>query len=183
MTARPSLLLAHALRDRLLAAYQLGPASPSDLARRTGEPLNLVSYHTRVLLRHGWLELVRTERRRGGTASVYRATAPGVIEDEEWQRLPPQRRRALIRSLVTVASEEARRAAHNGGFDAGDAHISRWPVRLDEAGSAEVAELLLGMVHELTRIQARSTARAGDQRRVEVVLMGFVASQRRSWRA
>src|SRR5262245_55677502 len=119
MTARPSLLLAHALRDRLLFAYQFGPASPSDLARRTGEPLNLVSYHTRVLLRHGWLELVRTEQRRGGTASVYRATAPGFIEDDEWRRLPLQRRRALIRSLIAVASEEARRAARAGGFDAG----------------------------------------------------------------
>jgi DNA-binding transcriptional ArsR family regulator len=175
MAARPSRLLAHALRDRLLAAYQLGPASPSDLARRTGEPLNLVSYHTRVLLRHGWLELVRTERRRGGTARLYRATAPGFIEDDEWQRLPLQRRRALIRSLVAVASDEARRAALSGGFDARDAHISRWPVRLDEAGAADVAELLHRMVEELTRIQARSSARAGATAHVEVVLMGFNA--------
>jgi hypothetical protein len=175
MAARPSRLLAHALRDRLLAAYQLGPASPSDLARRTGEPLNLVSYHTGVLVRHGWLELVRTERRRGGTASVYRATAPGFIEDEEWQEIPLQRRRALIRSLVAVASEEARRAARSGGFDAGDAHISRWPVRLDETGRTEAAKLLHKLVEELASIQARSAARAGEQRPVEVVLLSFSA--------
>ena len=169
-------MLAHALRDRLLFAYQLGPASPSDLARRTGEPLNLVSYHTRVLLRHGWLELVRTERRRGGTASVYRATAPGFIEDDEWQRLPLQRRRALIRSLVAVAAAEARRAARAGGFDSGDAHISRWPVRLDDAGAAEVVQLLHHLVEELTRIQARSSARAGVTSRMEVVLMDFLSA-------
>jgi DNA-binding transcriptional ArsR family regulator len=66
-------LLAHPLRDRLLFEYQGDPTSPSKVARRLGESVSLVSYHTDVLARNGCLELVRTERRRGAIEHFYRA--------------------------------------------------------------------------------------------------------------
>jgi hypothetical protein len=176
VAAHVSRLLGHPLRHRLLLAYQVEPASASDVARRTGEPVNLVSYHTGVLVRHGWLELVRTEQRRGGTARVYRATAPGFIERDEWQELPVQRRRALVRGLVTSVAGEGRRAALAGGFDAEHAHVSRWPLRLDDIGATEAAQVLRRLIEELSRVQSRSSARAGSRQRLDVVLMGFVAT-------
>jgi DNA-binding transcriptional ArsR family regulator len=168
-------LLVHPLRHRVLLAYDGPPASPSDVARRLGERLNLVSYHTGVLARHGWIELVRTERRRGGTAHLYRATAAGFIENDEWENLPMQRRRGLTRGLLGIAADGARRAAAAGGFDAADAHVSRWPIQLDAEGNAAVTDLLRHVIDELARIQAESTARAdaAESRAVEVVLMGF----------
>jgi DNA-binding transcriptional ArsR family regulator len=174
MPEPPSRLLAHPLRDRLLFEYQGEAISPSEVARRTAEPLNLVSYHTRVLVRHGWLELVRTERRRGGTAHLYRATSPAFIEAGEWEAVPLPLRRALVRGLLTATADESRRAARQGGFGVPHAHVGRWPVQLDEEGTVEVGQLLRRLIDDLARIQAESDARAAPSRLpMEVVLMGF----------
>jgi DNA-binding transcriptional ArsR family regulator len=174
----PSQLLAHPLRDRLLFEYQGEAISPSDVARRTGERLNLVSYHTGVLAKAGWLELVRTERRRGGIARLYRATSPAFIEADAWPSLPSPLRRALVRGVLATTAEESRRAALEGGFDGAHVHATRWPVGLDDQGALEVSRLLRQLVDDLTRIQAESDARgAGAPRRtLEVVLLGFRAS-------
>jgi DNA-binding transcriptional ArsR family regulator len=179
----PSHLLAHPLRDRLLFEYQGDAISPSEVARRTGEPLNLVSYHTGVLAKAGWLELVGTERRRGGTARLYRATSSAFIEAEAWPAVPSPLRRALVRGVLATTADESRRAALEGGFDAAHAHVSRWPVDLDDQGAAEVGQLLRALVDDLSRIQAESDARAAgtSRRSLEVVLLGYRApSQRRS---
>jgi DNA-binding transcriptional ArsR family regulator len=177
MSNPPSRLLAHPLRHRVLLEYQSEPSSPSEVARRLGEPLNLVSYHSGVLLRHGWLELVRTEHRRGGVAHVYRATSPGFIEDDEWQTMPVSQRRALVRGLRRSAVDDARRAAREGGFDHRHAQISRWPMLLDDEGVAQAAQLLRRLVDELGRIETRSRRRAQKPReRAEVVLMGFAVA-------
>jgi DNA-binding transcriptional ArsR family regulator len=179
----PSHLLAHPLRDRLLFEYQGEAISPSDVARRTGERLNLVSYHTGVLAKAGWLELVCTERRRGGTARLYRATSAAFIEADAWTGVPPPLRRALVRGVLAMTADESRRAVLEGGFDAAYAHVSRWPVDLDEQGVAEVGALLRVLVDDLARIQAESHARGSEPPRwsLEVVLLGYRApSQRRS---
>jgi hypothetical protein len=167
-------LLQHPMRHRVLLAYRLEPASSSDIARRLGERVNLVSYHTNVLVRHGWLELVRTELRRGCTARVYRATTAGFIEDDAWEQIPLQQRRGLVRGLLALAADDARRAALAGGFDGPEAHVTRWPLTLDAEGAASMSEVLRGLVDDLARIQADSIARADDSAdHVEVVLMGF----------
>src|SRR5688572_14269955 len=129
--ARPR-VLPHPLRDRLLFEYGAREASPSDLARRLELPLNLVSWHTGVLVRSGALELVRTERRRGGTAHLYRAARSSMIADEEWSALPPALRRRLVRELLATVTDGSRDAALAGGFDSDQAHLWRWPLELDD---------------------------------------------------
>lgn len=164
----------HWLRDRLLAEYASCDASPSEVARRVGHPLNVVSYHTRVLLEHGFLELVRTERRRGGTAHVYRALTDAVIEADEWMRLPGPVRRSLVRGVLAAVVDESLEAGRAGGFDSVDVGMGRWPVRLDDVARGQVIRLLEGLVGELQDIQTASDLRrASDRRRVDVVLMGF----------
>jgi DNA-binding transcriptional ArsR family regulator len=165
---------AHPLRDRLLAEYAKGPASPSAVARRIGQRLNLVSYHTQVLLEHGFVELVRTEQRRGGTAHFYRSTVAPVIEDDTWATLPTATRRKLVRELLATIAEESRDAALRGGFDPGHAHLTRWPMLLDEADRAQVSTVLRGLLDDFDRIQAESDCRgAGVRQRFDVVLMAF----------
>ncbi|MDA0184370.1 winged helix-turn-helix domain-containing protein [Solirubrobacter phytolaccae] len=165
------------LRDRLLAEYASGEASPSDIARRIGRPLNLVSYHTKVLLDHGFVELVRTESRRGGIAHIYRASGTPVIDDAAWADVSPQVRRMLVRGVLNAVSDDSREAALAGGFDAATAHISRWPVRLDSEARRDVALLLRRVFYELEAIQAAVNERADPaRRRVDVAIFGFVAS-------
>jgi hypothetical protein len=61
-----------------------------------------------------------------------------------------------------------------GGFDHRAAHISRFPLELDEQGRLDVARRLREVDDELARIAAGSRARAGDRGRpYEIVALGF----------
>jgi DNA-binding transcriptional ArsR family regulator len=171
----PGRLLAHPLRHRLLYEYSTTPVSPAQVARRLGERLNTVSYHTRVLADHDLLTLVRTERRRGGTAHYYRSTARALIDDADWESLPRSLRRALVRGLLVTIEHESTVAALEGGFDAAHSHVTRWPGALDADAAEEVARLLRSLLDDLARIQAEAAQRGGPLTRVEVVMMGFSA--------
>lgn len=88
--------LKHPVRRKLLAAYAGGVYSPTQLARRLGEDLHLVAYHSRALSFYGLIELVETRPSRGSTQHFYRSTelgrraialgeSSGMIEGDEAQ--------------------------------------------------------------------------------------------------
>jgi len=145
--------LAHPLRQLLLFEYDR-PTSPSKAARRLRQPVNVISYHTGVLRRRGWIELVRTERRRGATEHFYRSTGPRVIEDVDWAALPLPQRRAIVLATLAGTAAEARTAALAGGFEHPSAHLSRCLLKLDEQGVAEVAAALRQVVEQVQRRRA-----------------------------
>jgi DNA-binding transcriptional ArsR family regulator len=165
--------IAHPLRDRVLFEYRYGPASPSEVAERTGLALNTVSYHTRVLAANGYLALVRTERRRGALVSYYRATAAQDIEDDDWLGLVVQRRRRLVLDTLSRAAAEVDRAAVSGAFEVPHWHLSRAPAELDDEGLRAVSELLRRTAEEVAAIAGAGRERVADRRGYRVVLMGF----------
>jgi DNA-binding transcriptional ArsR family regulator len=170
MSERLGRLLIHPLRHRVLLEYVSATECPSAIARRLGEPVNVIAYHTGVLLRHGFVELVRRERRRGALMRFYRSTVGPVIDDEEWQRLPVALRRTLAIGAVEQIAGDARRAVLTGGFDRADAHVSRFPLDVDREGLLEVVALL----HEADAALARiATAARGRGAAHEVVVLGF----------
>jgi hypothetical protein len=174
MPDRLARLLVHPLRQLLLLEYARGPDNPAHVAQRVGEPLNLVGYHTGVLLRHGFVELVGTERRHGALTRFYRSAVGPVIEDAQWKALPAPVRRALVLGTLGLITGEARRAALDGGFDHPEAHLTRSPLELDQQGLLDVARHLCDVNDELGRITARSRRRAGDGGRTyEIVALGF----------
>lgn len=65
--------VAHPLRLRILETIEQlgGVASPNQIAGVVDEPLGNVSYHVKTLLEYGWLELVKTEPRRGAVEHFY----------------------------------------------------------------------------------------------------------------
>jgi DNA-binding transcriptional ArsR family regulator len=66
--------LRHPLRRQILQSMQDGqPISPRELATNLEQPLSNVSYHVRVLVDCGVLELVRTKQVRGSMKHFYRA--------------------------------------------------------------------------------------------------------------
>ena len=154
-------LLAHPLRQRLLFEYDTA-TSPSKAARRLQEPVNLVSYHTGVLHRRGWVELVGTEQRRGATEHFYRSTRPPLIEDADWGRLSQRLRRAVVLGTLTATADEVKAAALEGGFEHGAAHLSRCLLELDDQGLMEVAETLRDTIDEIERIAAAARERDPD---------------------
>jgi hypothetical protein len=180
MSDRMARLHAHPLRDRLLFEYQREPISPSKLARRLGERVNLVSYHTGVLARSGCLELVRTERRRGATEHFYRSLVALDIEDDEWQALPRILRRSLVLGTLAAITEESRRAALDGSFDERRAHMSRSWLELDDQAMSEVSWILRRVIDDIARVQAECREREpAEVRRYELAMLHFAPSPSR----
>jgi DNA-binding MarR family transcriptional regulator len=67
----------HALRIRILNALSADEASsPNELAKVLEEPLGNVSYHVKSLVKTGFLELEKTEPRRGAVEHFYRVAVP-----------------------------------------------------------------------------------------------------------
>jgi|SRR5829696_6217346 len=174
MSDRMARVFAHPLRDRVLFEYHAEPTSPSKIARRLGESVSLVSYHTEVLARNGCLELVRTERRRGAVEHFYRAVVDQDIEDDEWPSVAPRLRRSLALGTLSAVTDESRRAALEGSFDEARAHMSRSLLELDDQAVDDMARVLRRVIDEVERIQAESRGRASpNQRPYELVMLHF----------
>jgi DNA-binding transcriptional ArsR family regulator len=177
--------IGHPLRWQMLEALNEGEASPAQLARRFGEPVNLVAYHMGILAKAGGVEMVRTEPRRGSTEHYYRATMRPYFADREWSRLPTETRRALLAVETKRIVNDIRAAAAGTGLDHPKAHVSWSPMELDREGYDEVATLLSGVLDQLNDIQARSSVRQGEKGRkngkklsTEVAILHFERPKR-----
>jgi DNA-binding transcriptional ArsR family regulator len=167
-------LVRHPLRSHALFKYAEEVTSPSSIAAALGAPLNVVSYHTNVLLRAGAIELVRTERRRGAAEHFYRAVLAREIGDDAWNALPGKLRRVLVRAVIDGVLRESGDALMRGGMDDPSTHLSRSYLLLDELGRSELASLL-----RETYTRANAIDRASRQRTrtnaapYELVMMSF----------
>jgi DNA-binding transcriptional ArsR family regulator len=188
--ARVIKAIGHPLRWQMLEALNEGEASPAQLARRFGEPVNLVAYHMSILLKAGGVELVRTEPRRGSTEHYYRAIMRPFFGDREWARLPAETRRAVLDTEIKRVVRDVRAAAAGTGLDDPKVHVSWTPLELDREGMDEVATLLVGVLDELVQIQARATGRQADKAEgkksesvsTEVAMLHFERATRRTGR-
>jgi hypothetical protein len=167
-------VIAHPLRHRLMHEYTIETSSPSRVAAALGERVNVVSYHTNVLLRAGCLELVRTERRRGAIEHFYRTTVPGEIGDGDWALLPESLRQRIVRRTLELVWRDATEALPRGGMDDRTSHISRVPMYLDQQAAVELAALLRATVDTAQQIAIESRAReAGAARPWTLAILSF----------
>src|SRR5215216_6499827 len=145
--------LSHPLRVRILALLQERTASPRELAEWLDATLGTVSYHVRTLHDFGLIELVRTSQVRGAIAHHYRSKVRPRVSDEAWASAAPIVKQAAVGAALQTVDDYARASAAAGGFDRGEAHLSRTNLRLDARGweaAARACEKLLG---ELNRIE------------------------------
>ena len=167
-------LIRHPLRSHVLFKYAEGMTSPSSIAVALDARLNVVSYHTQVLLRAGAIELVRTERRRGAREHFYRAVLAREIDDAGWNALPVKLRRVLVRAVIDGAVRESVDALASGGMDDASTHLSRSYLMLDEQGWLELASLLRETYARASDIDRASRDRARqDAAPYELVIMSF----------
>jgi hypothetical protein len=165
-------MLAHPLRQRVLFEYQSEPTTPARIARRLDRSVNLISYHTRVLVQHGCLTPVRTQRRRGALEHFYCSTVGQVVEDDHWEAASTPLRRALVLGTLRTLEDEARAAALVGGFDVPGAVLARAPLELDDEGMREVSRVLRRAYDEIEQIAEASRGRS-EPRHIEVALLAF----------
>jgi DNA-binding transcriptional ArsR family regulator len=187
--ARVIKAIGHPLRWQMLEALNEGEASPAQLARRFGEPVNLVAYHMGILAKAGGAELVRTEPRRGSTEHFYRATMRPFFADREWARLPVETRRTVLDAEIKRIVRDVKNAAAGTGLDHPKAHVSWTPLELDKQGFDEVAELLRKVLEDLMDIQARANGRRANDGNskahpvpTEVAMLHFERRTRRNRR-
>lgn len=118
------------LRRRLLERLR-EPASAVVVAGEFGLPRQQVNYHLRTLESAGLLELVETRARRGCTERVLRTSARAFIVD-------PQ-----VMAPAPTPASRARRAA----------------ARQDRFAADTLVEAASGMVCDVSRMQARASAK------------------------
>jgi hypothetical protein len=166
--------LSHPLRRRLFFEYHREATSPSRAAKRLDARLNVVSYHTHVLLEQRCIQEVDSRRVRGAIERFYRATLDPIIEDDEWVALPRQLRRAMTQTTLSMVWSEIRRAGMTGGFDSASTHLSRTPLDLDDDGREQLNRLLREMMDDAIRIQSESAARgSATTHKLELVMLHF----------
>jgi DNA-binding transcriptional ArsR family regulator len=176
--ARLAKALAHPLRVRLLAALDKDVASPNQLAEQVEQPLQNVSYHVRVLLSLGCIELVRTAQRRGAIEHFYRAVVRPFFTDADWEQLPTSARQPVSDAVLQLIWGDASRALRAGTFDSRhDRQLMCMPLKLDETGWEELGALVGELGERALDIQAKSAERLeeGGQERfwTRLVLMHF----------
>ena len=176
--------LAHPLRVRILSILETRDmASPNEMAEELGVSLGVMSYHVRRLHALGFLELVRRTPRRGAIEHHYRATARPRVTDEGWAETPSIVKRAMVGASLAQITGYINTAANQGGFDRGDAHLSRTVLMLDEQGWRELAGEMAEWMARIEQMEAESLERikhAGDDtetvaKRSAAILMLFEA--------
>jgi len=170
--------LAHPLRTRILAALENRTASPSEIADELGAPLGVVSYHVRRLHALRFLKLVKRVPRRGAVEHYYTTVAGPRITNAAWDSTPTIVKQAMVGAALAEIGTRVSAAAESGGFERGNAHLSRSPVTVDKQGWQAIANELDAMVGRIQSIEAESQKRlAGaehaDEERATVVLMLF----------
>lgn len=169
--------LGHPLRQRVLTRLNQGVASPSELAEEFGERLPNISYHFRILVDLGAIELVSRTPRRGAVEHHYRAAMRPFFSEEDWLTVPASARRTVLDGALAQIFDDVEGAAKGGGFEDDLTHVSRSTLRLDGRGWKELSKLLDTTRRKAQEIQDRSAARAAaeqaDTSSAQLVLMGF----------
>jgi len=151
--------LSHPLRVRILAMLQERTATPVELAAWLGARLGTVAYHVRTLHELGLIELVDETRVRGAVAHHYRAKERPRVSNEAWDRAAPIAKQAAVGAALQTIDEYARASAAAGGFDRGDAHLSRLVMRLDAQGWRELSKTLADALDRIERIEDEAAER------------------------
>jgi DNA-binding transcriptional ArsR family regulator len=179
LDARVLKALGHPLRLLLVELItERGEASPTELARTLRFPLATVSHHVRFLRDLGYLELTRTEPRRGAVEHFYQVVTPPFIADEQWEQLSVAVRRGLAGQTLRRIFRAASAAGSGGGFDDRRAHIDRMLLDLDAEARRELSEALVDVLRLAQVIQRRSDARqvsdgSAATRRSELAILHF----------
>ncbi|MDQ3630903.1 MAG: helix-turn-helix domain-containing protein [Actinomycetota bacterium] len=151
--------LGHPLRVRILALLEEETSSPVQLSRKLGASLGTVAYHVRTLHELGLLEEVGTTPRRGAVEHHYKALPRPKVSDEAWDNASPVAKQAVTDATLFQILDYCRISAAAGGFDRGEAVLTRTALKLDERGWEELSEAFSTLLVSMTSITAQAAGR------------------------
>jgi DNA-binding transcriptional ArsR family regulator len=144
--------LAHPVRTRILdvlnevemspVRFLDGGYSPITFNKRANG-LSYLSYHFRELEKAGCIELVERRPVRGATEHIYRGVHRVYFSDEEFERLPFEKRQQLSRSSFQGLIARTDGAIQSGTFDKHpDRHMTWRAANVDQQGWDEINGIL-----------------------------------------
>lgn len=157
--------MSHPTRVHTMGVLRERVASPRQVAEEIGERLNNVTYHINQLLKLGCIELVRTERVRGGRVveHFYRATRRLYFDEEAWRALTEKERLDLVAvSLRLIAGDVTGAMAAGTIFGGDNSHLCRNALVVDEEGWREVTAVVERATAELFEVEASVAERTAE---------------------
>ena len=151
--------MSHPLRIRILAILSERTASPVELADWLDASLGVVAYHVRTLHRFGLIDLVKETRVRGAVEHHYKAKERPRVSDEAWEQAPPIAKQAAVGSTLQMINEYATVSAASGGFDRGEAQLTRTMMRLDAKGWKDLAAAFTALLEKAEAIEEAAQKR------------------------
>lgn len=134
--------------------------SPSDIAKRLKMKFPKANYSVEQLEKMGLIEEVRTEKRRGQDAHIYRAVMRPIFEAEEWEELSQDERERLVTWVSQLFLRDVALAWAAGIFQARvDTHTSRTPLRIDEQGWHDVKRIQDDALVAIREVEVESADR------------------------
>lgn len=170
--------LGHPLRFHALQILNTRVASPNEISKELGVPVNKLAYHVRILQKANLIELVKTEQRRGATEHYYRATSRAELTDEDWMHLPPNVQGEISLELLKAIGADVTNALKASSFDArNDRRLTWLPMKLDQEGWREAMAILAEAEEKLVALETAAAERqlGSDESLIptSITLMGF----------
>ncbi len=157
--------MSHPTRVHTMGVLRERVASPRQVAEQIGERLNNVTYHINQLLKLGCIELVRTDRVRGGRVveHFYRTTRRVYFDDEAWRALTEKERLDVVGVSLRLISGDVTSAVAAGTiFGEDNSHLCRNALVVDEEGWREVTAVIEQATAALLEIEEAVAARAAE---------------------
>ena len=153
--------MSHPDRADALKVFRERTASASEVADELGLDVRQLGYHVRKLHDLECIEEVGTKRRRGALETFYRATVRPMVDDQEWEAIPLDRRPGLVGEFFQAILDQGVKAIEAGvvGNDS-KFWVGPTPLKGDEQALEELIELH-NEVHQRTlEVEARYSERS-----------------------
>jgi DNA-binding transcriptional ArsR family regulator len=161
------------LRLAIVTSLTLQGATAAELATKLDAPLNRVRYQLRRLREAGIAELREVRPRRGVTEQVY-FVRRSFISVDEVKNLPPKKLEKAIVEILRAVLRDALESLRAGVFYARDEFATvRTPLRLDNRGWLEAAELHEETMRRLLLLQEQAVARMEEGEEEEEAITAF----------
>lgn len=169
--------VSHPVRVEILRLLEEGPSGPNRLSVRMGEKLGTVSYHMKVLLECGCVELLETIARRGAVEHIYQLTSNGVLGSRTWKEVPPSLRTHYAGSALAAFTTRAVEALDAGTAESREGSGVTWlSLSVDEQGWKELRQVLDKVEKRFRSVGGKSAERmesSGDGIPVIVAVAAF----------
>lgn len=157
--------LAHPLRVEILRLLEKGPNSPSQISDVLDERLGNVTYHVKVLVQCGCIELYETRPVRGAVEHFYKMKPQGAIGSGAWKVAPPALRTYWAGSALAGFTSRAIEALDAGTVEGREGSGITWlPLNVDETGWKELRRILGGVEERFRAVGEKSAERLESPR-------------------